>query len=134
MIESLSHITLIVADLERAAEFLRQIFAAEELYDSGDNHFSLSREKFFLIGATWLVLMEGSRPAGRSYEHIAFKVAEADFDGYLSRIGELGVEMRPGRQRVEGEARSVYFYDYDSHLFEIHTGTLRERLLRYMRE
>jgi fosfomycin resistance protein FosX len=24
-----------------------------------------------------------------------------------------------------------YFYDYDNHLFELHTGTLEERLARY---
>jgi hypothetical protein len=35
------------------------------------------------------------------------------------------------RPRVPGEGRSIYFYDYDSHLFELHTGTLGERLSRY---
>jgi hypothetical protein len=39
--------------------------------------------------------------------------------------------MAPGRKRVEGEARSTYFYDYDNHLFELHTGTLRERIASY---
>jgi hypothetical protein len=32
--------------------------------------------------------------------------------------------------RVEGEGRSLHFYD-DNHLFELHTGTLEERLERY---
>ncbi|EIW18957.1 lactoylglutathione lyase-like lyase [Pelosinus fermentans DSM 17108] len=32
---------------------------------------------------------------------------------------------------MEGEGRSLYFYDYDNHLFELHTGTLTERLKRY---
>jgi len=30
-----------------------------------------------------------------------------------------------------GEGRSIYFYDHDNHLFELHTGNLEERLARY---
>ncbi len=45
----------------------------------------------------------------------------------------LGLEVREGRPRVEGEGRSIYFYDGDNHLFELHTGTLQARLARYSR-
>jgi len=38
--------------------------------------------------------------------------------------------MNP-RPRAEGEGQSIYFYDYDGHLFELHTGTLTDRLVRY---
>ena len=50
---------------------------------------------------------------------------------YLKRIENLGLEIKPGRKRVTGEGNSIYFYDYDNHLFEFHTGTLEDRLLRY---
>nr|EHU9844980.1 FosX/FosE/FosI family fosfomycin resistance thiol transferase [Listeria monocytogenes] len=43
----------------------------------------------------------------------------------------LGVEIKPERPRVQGEGSSIYFYDFDNHLFELHTGTLEERLKRY---
>jgi hypothetical protein len=33
--------------------------------------------------------------------------------------------------RVDGERYSVYFYGHDNHLFELHTGTLDERLARH---
>ena len=39
--------------------------------------------------------------------------------------------MREGRTRVEGEGRSLYFHDFDNHLFEFHTGTLEQRLATY---
>ena len=65
----------------------------------------------------------------KTYNHVAFKIDEADFDDYLHRIKALGLEVKSGRQRVEGEARSMYFYDCDNHLFELHTGTLLERLI-----
>ena len=42
------------------------------------------------------------------------------------------VEFREQRPRVQGEGLSLYFYDYDNHLFELHTGTLEERLQTYM--
>ena len=39
--------------------------------------------------------------------------------------------MREGRSRVDGEGQFIYFYDYDNHMFELHSGTLEERLARY---
>lgn len=133
MIESVSHITLIAKDVERMAEFLRIIFDAEEVYDSKEKNYSLSYEKFFLIGGTWVVVMEGEPLPKRSYNHIAFKVPEPEFDEYAARIKKLGIEIKQGRERALGEARSIYFYDYDNHLFEIHSGTLEDRLDAYRR-
>jgi fosfomycin resistance protein FosX len=134
VIEGLSHITLVVADVDKAAQFFLDIFGAREIYDSCGKNFSLSREKFFLIGGTWIAVMEGDGRRSRSYDHIAFKIADSDVETYAERIRELGVEVKPGRGRIEGEGRSLYFYDFDGHLFELHTGTLPERLERYGRE
>ena len=67
----------------------------------------------------------------QNVHHIAFKVSDSEFDEYVSRIKQPGLEVKPGRERVDGEFRSIYFYDYDNHLFELHTGTLQDRLLRY---
>ncbi|EUJ29451.1 lactoylglutathione lyase-like lyase [Listeria cornellensis FSL F6-0969] len=44
--EGLSHITFIVRDLEKATMFFERIFDAKGVYSSGDDTFSLSREKF----------------------------------------------------------------------------------------
>ncbi|MBP2098779.1 catechol 2,3-dioxygenase-like lactoylglutathione lyase family enzyme [Enterococcus rivorum] len=67
----------------------------------------------------------------KTYNHIAFKIAEADFEEYCQRIENLGLEIKDGRPRISAEASSIYFYDFDNHLFELHTGTLSERLNRY---
>ncbi len=131
MFESISHITLIVKDLERTAALLKGIFGAEEIYSSGEKGVSLSQEKFFMIGGLWMVIMEGNPLPERTYHHIAFKIRETDFDLYESKIRSLGLELRPPRSRVQGEGRSLYFYDFDNHLFELHTGTLSERLACY---
>ena len=39
--------------------------------------------------------------------------------------------MKPPRSRIDGEGYSIYFYDYDNNLFELHTGTIDERLDSY---
>ena len=131
MIQGLSHITFITRDLDRMSAILTGVLDAEEVYASGDERFSLSREKFFLIGGVWVAVMQGEPLPSRSYNHVAFKIDEADYDRCLERVGALGLEVRPPRPRVEGEGRSIYFYDDDNHLFELHTGTLAERLERY---
>ncbi|HCB4267829.1 TPA: FosX/FosE/FosI family fosfomycin resistance thiol transferase [Listeria monocytogenes] len=131
MISGLSHITLIVKDLNKTTAFLQNIFNAEEIYSSGDKTFSLSKEKFFLIAGLWICIMEGDSLQERTYNHIAFQIQSEEVDEYTERIKALGVEMKPERPRVQGEGRSIYFYDFENHLFELHAGTLEERLKRY---
>ena len=135
MIERLSHITFIVQNLDRMEEILVSVLGARKIYDSGDNTFSVSRERFFLAGEeaapVWLAVMEGDSLPTRTYNHVAFKISEADYAACLMRVQSLNLEVREGRSRVTGEGRSIYFHDHDNHLFELHTGTLAERLQRY---
>jgi len=131
-IRGISHLTFIVRDLDRTARLLTEGLGAKEVYDSASENFSLSREKFFLLGGEWLAFMEGT-PTERSYRHVAFEVEAADLPGYEARLRSLGAEIKPPRSRVEGEGLSLYFYDYDDNLFELHTATLDERLARYAR-
>lgn len=133
MIKGLSHLTFVVQDIARTARLFEQVLEAREVYDSGPQGFSLSPEKFLLIGDLWIALMQGAGPTERSYRHVAFKIDEADFDACAARITAAGVDFRPPRPRVEGEGRSLYFHDFDNHLFELHTGTLEQRLARYAR-
>ena len=51
--------------------------------------------------------------------------------GVEELVSEAVLELREGRARVAGEGRSIYFYDFDNHMFELHSGTLNERLARY---
>lgn len=128
----LSHLTFVVRDVERTARLFCEALGAQEVYDSQGRNFSLSREKFLLLGGVWLAFMEGE-PAQRSYRHAAFAVGEADLPACEARLRALGAEVKPPRPRVEGEGLSLYFYDFDNHLFELHTGTLAQRLARYAR-
>ena len=75
--------------------------------------------------------MQGESPAERTYRHLAFKVADDALPEFEARLRSIGVDVKAPRPRVEGEANSLYFYDFDNHLFELHTGTLDQRLKRY---
>ncbi len=131
MIEGLSHMTFIVSNLDRMEEMLTTVLDARKIYDSGDATFSLSKERFFDVGGLWVATMEGEPLPRQTYNHVAFKMGANDYEYRLHRIRSLGLEVREGRSRVEGEGHSIYFYDYDNHLFELHSGTLEERLRRY---
>jgi catechol 2,3-dioxygenase-like lactoylglutathione lyase family enzyme len=131
MIEGLSHITFIVSELERTSHLLTRIFDAREVYSSGEKTYSVSKEKFFLINGLWIAIMEGDSLTEKTYNHVALKVSEADFEKYSERVRSLNLEILKGRSRVAGEGKSLYFYDYDNHLFELHTGTLDQRIKSY---
>ncbi len=129
--KGLSHLTFMVRDLARMAAFMCDGLGAEEIYDSAGAGFSIAPEKFFLLGDIWIAVMQGEPPATRSYQHVAFAVEAADIPRYRVRLQALGVDILPGRARVEGEGQSLYFYDFDNHLFELHSGTLAARMERY---
>lgn len=75
--------------------------------------------------------MEGEISLEKTYNHIAFQIQEEEIETYMKRISEIGVEIKLGRDRIQGEGYSIYFYDFDKHLFELHTGTLEKRLDSY---
>jgi catechol 2,3-dioxygenase-like lactoylglutathione lyase family enzyme len=130
-IEAISHLTFIVKDLDKMAQFLCTGLGAQQVYDSCEKNFSLSREKFFLLGGTWIAAMQVEPPSERSYQHVAFKVGSDELNVIAQRLTAIGVEIKPPRPRVSGEGESLYFYDFDHHLFELHTGTLEDRLAAY---
>lgn len=130
-ISGISHLTFIVHDLDRTARLLVEGLGAREVYDSGDRPHSLSREKFFELGGVWVAVMEGEPLPERSYRHVAFAVEAIDLPMYRARLDAMGVDIRPPRPRIEGEGESLYFHDFDNHLFELHAGTLAARLQAY---
>lgn len=129
-LQGLSHITFICKDLDKTTHLLKTIFNAQEIYSSDNKNFSLSKEKFFNIAGIWIAIMEGE-PVHKTYNHIAFKVNDEDLEMFREKILSLGLDILPGRTRDKAEGNSLYFYDYDNHLFELHSGDLESRLKYY---
>jgi hypothetical protein len=60
MSSGLSHMTFIISDLDNMTRILTEVLKAEEVYGSGQDSFSLSEEKFFLVGDVWIAIMKGA--------------------------------------------------------------------------
>src|SRR5580658_5017533 len=97
MVEGLSHITFTGKDLERMKLLLVGALGGEEIYDSGDKPFSISREKFFEVGGIWIAVMEGDPLSERTYNHVAFKISADDLPRHRAAIEKLGLPIREPR-------------------------------------
>ena len=131
MISGLSHITFIVHDLDKMTRIIVEVLGGREIYASGAKRHSISPEKFFDVGGIWIALMQGDPLPTRTYNHVAVKVSVEQLEKAKIAIETLGLDVRESRPRVAGEGHSLYFHDYDNHLFELHSGTLEERLAAY---
>lgn len=129
-IKGISHITFICKDLEKTSQMFKVVLGAEEIYCSGNRTFSISKEKFLKIAGLWIAIMEGE-PVEKTYNHIAFHVNNQDLPEFEAKIRSLGLTILQGRTREQAEGNSLYFYDYDNHLFELHSGDLEARLKFY---
>lgn len=129
-IRGLSHITFVCKNIEKTSHMFQHIFDADEIYSSGDKTFSISKEIFLDVAGIWIAIMEGD-PVSKTYNHVAFHVDDKALPVIEEKIHSLGLTVFPGRKRDEAEGKSLYFYDYDNHLFELHTGNLADRLKHY---
>lgn len=109
MVHGVSHITFIVRDLQRMSVFLCEGLGAKEVYDSNKKNYSLSREKYFLVGGVWIAAMEGEPPPEKSYQHVAFRVSATDIPEYENRLKKLGIEIKTPRNRstYEGQVSTI---------------------------
>jgi metallothiol transferase len=89
---------------------------------------------YFELAGLWIALNQEDvirNYTERTYTHIAFTVKEEEFDQSVQELKAAGADILPGRARDPRDARSVYFTDPDGHLFELHTGTMKQRLDYY---
>lgn len=134
MVDGLSHITLIVSDLDEMQSFLVGAFEADCVYHSDRTQSPLTDTRFFDIGGVWLAIVKGESLPSRTYNHVAFKIDAADIETCLARLVAMEIDLLPSRSRLKGEGQSLYFYGPGNHLFELHTGTLEQRLAGYAQE
>jgi len=59
---------------------LTTVLNARKVFDRGSQTFSLARERFFLVGRPWIATIEAQSLPARSYNHIAFKIDDAEED------------------------------------------------------
>ncbi|WP_098747331.1 metallothiol transferase FosB [Paenibacillus sp. EZ-K15] len=126
-LQAINHLCFSVSELERSIAFYRDVFEAKILVKG-------RKLAYFDLNGLWIALNEEDvdrSTANRTYTHIAFTLEEEDYETSLLRLQALQVEILPGRSRDEKDKKSIYFLDPDGHMFEFHTGSLKDRLDYY---
>lgn len=129
-IQGINHFCFSVSDLDRSIKFYSEVFGARILVKG-------RKLAYFDLNGLWIALNQEDVVRdrdNRTYTHIAFTIDKSDYENLLNKLKELHVEVLPGRVRHAKDKESIYFYDPDGHLFELHTGTLQDRLDYYRAE
>lgn len=126
-IKAINHLCFSVSNLDTSIDFYKNVFGAKILVKG-------RKLAYFDLNGLWIALNEEDierNKTNRTYTHIAFTIEESDYELLLSRLQQLKVNILPSRTRDEKDKRSIYFLDPDEHMFEFHTGNLKERLDYY---
>jgi fosfomycin resistance protein FosX len=120
MLESISHLALVVKDPGRTAALFRDLFSARVL-ERKDEEGHL--ETFVRLGGVWIVLVGAPVERARTGDHIAFRATPEILEATAARLEAMGREFIRARSN-----RALYFFDYDEHVFELDTEDIDEEL------
>jgi catechol 2,3-dioxygenase-like lactoylglutathione lyase family enzyme len=111
MLESLSHIALVVKDPTRTAALFHDLFSAR-VVERKDEEGHL--ETFVRLGGIWIVLVGAPVQRTRTGDHIAFHATPEILEATEAKLQAMGREFIRARSN-----RALYFFDYDDHVFEL---------------
>lgn len=120
MLESISHIALVVKDPARTAALFHDLFGARAVErEDEEGHL----ETFVRVAGTWIVLVGAPVQRARTGDHIAFHATPEILEATVAKLEKMGREFIRARSN-----RALYFFDYDDHVFELDTEELDKEL------
>lgn len=120
MLQSISHVALIVKDPAKTAALFRDLFTAQVI-ERQDEEGHL--ETFVRLGGIWLVLVGAPVERARTGDHIAFRATPEILEATVAKLQAMGREFIRARSN-----KALYFFDYDDHVFELDTEDLDKQL------
>jgi catechol 2,3-dioxygenase-like lactoylglutathione lyase family enzyme len=120
-----NHVTIRVKDLRRSLAFYRDVLGMTVVH--------LGRTDAYLDGGgAWVCLVEKAQSdfpsdTAPGVDHVAFSIAESDFDDAVEQLKRHGVTIVRG-PILRGQGWTVNFLDPDGTQLELHTSNLAERM------
>jgi catechol 2,3-dioxygenase-like lactoylglutathione lyase family enzyme len=120
MLESISHVALVVKDPARTAALFQELFDARMVQRQDDEG---HLETFIRLGGAWIVLVGAPVERTRTGDHIAFQATPEILEATVAKLEKMGREFLRARSN-----RALYFFDYDDHVFELNTEDIDEEI------
>jgi catechol 2,3-dioxygenase-like lactoylglutathione lyase family enzyme len=120
MLESISHIALVVKDPARTAALFQDLFGAR-VVERKDEEGHL--ETFVRLAGIWIVLVGAPVERARTGDHIAFHATPEILEATVVKLQSMGREFIRARSNS-----ALYFFDYDDHVFELDAEDIDKEL------
>lgn len=111
MLESISHIALVVKDPAKTAALFHDLFSARVI-ERKDEEGHL--ETFLRLGGTSIVLVGAPVERARTGDHIAFRATPQTLEATAAKLQAMARDFIRARSN-----KALYFFDYDDHVFEL---------------
>jgi catechol 2,3-dioxygenase-like lactoylglutathione lyase family enzyme len=118
MISGINHLTWSVADIEETFSFYVDVLGLTPVMKS-------EWSAYFLAGDVWIAVVKGEHRKDSRYDHVAFRVDEADYRALVASLERHGVSQWKVN---ESEGASFYFLDPSGNRFEVHSSDLEARV------
>ena len=120
MLESISHVALVVKAPAKTAALFQDLFDARTVQRKDDEG---HLETFVKLGGAWIVLVGAPVQRTRTGDHIAFQATPDIIEATVAKLQKMGREFVRARSD-----RALYFFDYDDHVFELNTEDIDEEI------